>query len=90
MSNNQTAINQATDHPWNDWKADPGFFFEISKCLANKDITFVDVVERLIDKAQTDDNLDDLNGIIVSLRVMLLYSLCLPSSSQISLFCSAM
>ena len=87
MSNNQTAINQATDHPWNDWKADSGFFSEIGKYLASKNITFVDVVDRLIEKAKTGDNLDDLNGIIVSLHIMYAYIHCVHhSGSPIALF----
>ena len=90
MSNNQTAINQATDHPWNDWKADSGFFSEIGKYLASKNITFVDVVDRLIEKAKTGDNLDDLNGIIVSLCVILYIYSVHHSGSRIALFRSVM
>ena len=84
MSKNQTATNQATNaHPWKDWKADLGFFVEINNYLGNKNLSFVDVMNRLIDKTEAGGDLGELNNIVVSRCVFCAYS------PQMSILCIA-
>ena len=75
MSNNGTTTNQTTNaHPWKDWKVDLGFFIEINQYLGSKNLTFVDIINRFIDKTEAGGDLGELNNIIVS-RCVFLYLL---------------
>jgi len=76
MSSNQTATVQTVNaHPWKDWKVDLGFFVEINKYLGNKNLTFVDIMNRLIDKTEAGGDLGELNNIVVSRCVLFSYLL---------------
>ena len=69
MSNIQTAIatNQTTDvHPWKDWKVDLNFFVKVNEDLRSKNISFVEVMDKLIDKTKPGGDLSNLNDIVVS------------------------
>ena len=70
MSNNQTVTNQTTNsHPWKDWKTELGFFIQINNYLGSKNMSFVEVMDRIIDKTKTSLELGDLKDIVVSYRI---------------------
>ena len=76
MSHNQTATNQTTNaHPWKDWKVDLGLFVEINNYLGSKNLSFVDIINRLIDKTEAGGDLDGLDDVVVSGCIFFLYPL---------------